>query len=99
METSVRSTSKSKLRKNNHKNLRIVEAVYLRNFEVLILFSNDRMKIVDFAAPLIKYAKGDYAKYAEKRNFKKFYIEDGNIIWGKNWDLIFPVADIYEGRL
>ena len=40
-----------------------------------------------------------YNKYKKQENFKKFKIENGNIVWGKDWDLIFPVYDLYEGKI
>lgn len=98
MATGIHTTQKSKLRKNKSQNLQITDAVYLRNYEVLVLFSNNRMKVVDFAPAIERYAKGDYSIYAQKARFKKFAIEDGNIVWGKNWDLIFPVQDIFNAR-
>jgi len=67
-------------------------------YKILILFSNNRMKTIDFAPAIQKYAKGGFAIYAEKARFKKFNIENGNIVWGENWDLIFPVADIFDSR-
>ena len=57
------------------------------------------MKVVDFTSAISKYAKGEYAVYANKNAFKKFSIENGNLVWGENWDLIFPVADIFNGTL
>ena len=98
MATSIHTSQKSKVRKNKPKSIKIEEAVYLRNFEILILFNNNRMKVVDFAAAIKNYAIGDYASYANKTNFKKFNIENGNIVWGKNWDFIFPIEDVFNGR-
>ena len=31
--------------------------------------------------------------------FKQFKIESGNLVWGKNWDLIFPVNQLYRGTI
>ena len=71
----------------------------MSGYKVLILFSNNRMKVVDFANAIDNYAKGEYAMFANKTTFKKFNIENGNIVWGKNWDLVFPVMDIFNGTL
>ncbi len=54
------------------------------------------MKVIDFASAVKKHAKGDYSMYAQPKHFKKFQIENGNIVWGKNWDLIFPVDDVFN---
>jgi exopolysaccharide biosynthesis protein len=34
-------------------------------------------------------------KYLKPANFKKFYIENGNIVWGKNWDLMIPIENLF----
>ncbi len=26
-------------------------------------------------------------------------MEQGNIVWGSNWDIIFPIANLYSGNL
>ncbi|HKP32024.1 MAG TPA: hypothetical protein VJT83_04835 [Chitinophagaceae bacterium] len=36
-------------------------------------------------------------KYKKPENFKKFEILDGNLIWGKHWDMIFPIQQLYSG--
>ena len=28
-----------------------------------------------------------YNRYIDPKNFKKFTIEHGNVVWGKNWDM------------
>lgn len=33
------------------------------------------------------------------KNFKKFKIEYGNVVWGKDWDMIFPVYDLYLEKI
>jgi hypothetical protein len=40
-----------------------------------------------------------YNKYKKPENFKRFKIENGNIVWGKDWDMIFPVYDLYTGKI
>jgi hypothetical protein len=34
--------------------------------------------------------------YHEPENFKQFTIEHGNVVWGKNWDMIFSIDDLYN---
>jgi hypothetical protein len=34
--------------------------------------------------------------YLEPENFKQFTIEHGNVVWGKNWDMIFSIDDLYN---
>ena len=40
-----------------------------------------------------------YNKYLDPRKFSRFAIENGNIVWGKNWDLIFPVEQLHAGAV
>ena len=37
--------------------------------------------------------------YLKEEKFKKFYIDSGNIVWGKNWDLVFPIEQLYKGKI
>jgi hypothetical protein len=79
--------------------IKIIHAAYLDGYRILILFSNNRMKFVDFTQAIKKYAKGEYSIFANKNAFKKFSIENGTLAWGENWDLIFPVMDIFNGNV
>jgi hypothetical protein len=56
------------------------------------------MKVIDFAPAIAKYAVGEYTQFADLSYFKKMKLEDGNIVWGKDWDIIFPVTAIYSGE-
>jgi hypothetical protein len=40
-----------------------------------------------------------YNGYLDEKKFKKFKLEMGNIVWGKNWDLIFPIEMLRSGVL
>ena len=44
-----------------------------------------------------KHPHPQYNSYLNEKKFKKFKIEFGNIVWGKNWDLIFPIDKLYAG--
>ena len=48
---------------------------------------------------LRRHPHPQYNRYKSEKNFKKFKIENGNIVWGKNWDLIFPIGALYAGNL
>ena len=36
-------------------------------------------------------------KYLDPQKFCTFTLDGGNIVWGKNWDLIFPIELLHEG--
>jgi len=78
--------------------LSIQEAKYMGNYVLRVYFSSNEAKNIDFSKAF-KKLKGYYAKYAEIENFEKFKVENGNLVWGENWDVIFPVWDIYTGKI
>ena len=39
-----------------------------------------------------------HSAYLDEKKFKRFKLEMGNVVWGRNWDLIFPISALYEGR-
>lgn len=79
--------------------LSITEAKYLNNFKVEIVFNHKSKKIVDFEEFLKSHSHPQFNKYKKEENFKKFKIENGNLVWGKDWDMIFPVYDLYTGKV
>lgn len=77
-------------------NYHIKDALFLHDYTLLVTFENGIIKPIDFTKALEKYAKGYYSKYKKPIYFKRFKIENGNIVWGKNWDLIFPSKNIFK---
>ena len=39
-----------------------------------------------------------YNKYHDPDLFRTFVIDDGNVVWGEDWDLIFPIENLYIGK-
>ena len=76
----------------------VTGAKYVDEYKIEITFSNGKTKVVDFLPALEKYGRGYYAKYIKLANFKKFKVENGNIVWGKDWDLIFTNESVYKGK-
>ena len=81
------------------KNLTVVAAQHAEDFKIRIMFSDNTWKIVDFKPFLFAYDRGHFNKYRKPGIFKKFKIEEGNIVWGKNWDLLFPVHELHAGKI
>jgi hypothetical protein len=74
-------------------------ATYDGDYALLILFSDGMQKRVDFS-PFINSIEAPYLKkYKNTDKFKDFKIEEGNVVWGKDWDLIFPVKQLYSGKI
>jgi hypothetical protein len=80
------------------KTIKIVKAQYIDGYNVLLTFSDGVEREIDFGFFLLSHPHPAWDKYREIKNFKKFKIENGNIVWGKNWDLIFEMWDLYKGK-
>lgn len=80
-------------------NIEVKKATYLDGYKISILFNDGKNKVVDFSDFINHNNKEALAKYKNVTTFKKFKIEDGNLVWGKDWDLIFPVWELYKGKI
>ena len=77
--------------------LYIVRAEYAGDVSLHIFFSDGTSQTVDFKPFILAHPHPQYNRYNEPKNFKKFTIEHGNVVWGKNWDMIFPIEQLYRG--
>ena len=81
------------------KSIVVKEAKYIDAFSLEIVFNDNKKRVVDFSAFLNTHSHPQFNKYKTQANFKKFKIENGNVVWGKDWDMIFPVYDLYKGKV
>jgi hypothetical protein len=79
--------------------LKVIGADYLSEYRILVKFSDATERLVDFENFLNTNLHPQFSKYKDLRHFKKFRIERGNLVWGKDWDLIFPIEQLYTGTL
>ena len=77
--------------------LQIVNAENLGNAVVRLLFSDNTSQVVDIGSFIRRHPHPQYNKYLAPHKFKQFSIEHGNIVWGKNWDLMFPIEQLHRG--
>ena len=71
---------------------------YLKNYQIEFEFDDQTKKIIDFEG-FLKQAKNPMLKkYLDLTVFKNFTLRDGDIDWN-DYELCFPIADIYEGHL
>ena len=76
--------------------IKIIKADYVGDLSVKLSFNDETEKIINVGDFLKRNPHPQTDKYLIETNFKKFKIEDGNIVWGKNADLIFPVHELFE---
>ena len=77
---------------------KVILASYIGDFAIRIFFSDGSYKLVDFRPFLESSLHPSIRKYLDEAKFKKFKIIDGNLNWN-DYDLIFPVEDLYQGKI
>lgn len=55
-------------------------------------------RVVDFTDAFSRL-QGYYAQYRQPDRFQTFTIDNGNLVWGDDWDIIYPTRDLYEGKI
>jgi len=78
--------------------IEIVSAKYIGDYAIRITFNDGKETLVDFKPFLSKSLHPSIREYLDEERFKIFQIIDGNLNWN-NYDLIFPVMDLEEGKI
>jgi hypothetical protein len=81
------------------KTISVKEAKYIDGLKVELLFNDNKKKVIDLSDFFQTHSHPQYNKYKKPENFRKFSIENGNVVWGKDWDMIFPVYNLYKGKI
>lgn len=77
--------------------LYVIRAEYAGDVSLNIFFSDGASKVVDFRPFLMNNHHPQYDRYLDPASFKSFSIDHGNVVWGKDWDMVFPVEQLYSG--
>ena len=78
--------------------LTVKKAKYLKDYVMRVTFSDGNDRAVDFKPFLTNSSHPEIRKFLKESNFKKFKIIGGNINWA-DYQLIFPIEDLYKGRI
>lgn len=78
--------------------IEITRAEYVDSYRIRFWFNDGKDKIVDFGSFLRSARNPLFKKYLDTNEFKKFKIIYGNLDWN-NYEMCFPVADLYEGKI
>jgi Protein of unknown function (DUF2442) len=78
--------------------LRVEKAKYVPRYKVDIEFNDGARRIVDFEPFLKKAQNPMFTKYRRLKHFKSFHIDHGDLMWG-DFELIFPILDLYRGTI
>jgi hypothetical protein len=63
-----------------------------------LTFSDGAERVVDFGPFLTRSVNPDIRAFLDAKRFASFAVKDGDLVWG-DWELCFPIADLYQGRL
>lgn len=78
--------------------IHIVSAKHEGDYRLRLFFNNGQERVVDFAPFLRRSLNPLIRKYLDSELFKQFTVENGDLFW-HDYDLCFPVIDLYEGNL
>jgi hypothetical protein len=78
--------------------MKIISAKHIYNYKIEIKFSDGNLQIIDFQEFLESSYQPAIKKYLDLDNFKQFKIIEGNLNWN-DYDMIFPISDLYEGHI
>jgi hypothetical protein len=78
--------------------LEIVEATFVSDYKIRLVFNDESQRVVDFGPFLKKARNPDTTDYLDLKKFREFRIEDGDLIWG-DFQMIFPITDLHRGAI
>lgn len=78
--------------------VKIVAVEHLGRHLLAISFSDGTIQAVDFGPFLNNSRHPEIRKFIAQREFKKFIVKDGELMWG-DFDLVFPLRDLYENKI
>jgi hypothetical protein len=68
------------------------------DFRLRITFSDRASRVIDFG-PFLRGSRNPMIQtYLAPTRFATFTVRDGDLLWG-DYDLCFPVADLYDGNI
>lgn len=78
--------------------LEVVEVKQVGLYKLAITFATGEQQLVDFEPFLRRATHPAVQAYLDEGRFRQFKIVHGNLNWN-DYDLIFPVADLFSGAI
>jgi uncharacterized protein DUF2442 len=76
----------------------IVRAEHVGAHRLRVVFGDGTERIVDFGPFLHNSSHPAIRAFLDSDKFGSFRVEHRDLLWG-DYDLCFPIADLYEGRV
>lgn len=80
------------------KTLEVKKAEYISDYRIKLIFNDGKEQVVDFESFLRRSKHPEIRKYLNLDMFRQYYLEHGDLIWN-DYDLCFPIADLYSGKI
>ncbi len=81
-----------------NKIIKLVSATYFKEYKLNLVFADGVTQLVDFK-PFLESSKHlEVRKYLDLKKFKRFSFDNNELMWG-DFDLIFPIIDLYENNI
>ena len=80
------------------KNVKIINAQYLEDYKILLLFNDNKSLTVDFSELLKNSPYPNEKKFLDKPLFQQYKIELGDLVWN-DYDMCFQAKNLYKGIL
>ena len=78
--------------------INIQKAKYINDYKIHFEFDDGVETTVDFKPFIFSSAHPDIKKYQDQKLFQKFNLDYGEIEWN-DYELAFPIYDLYKGRI
>ena len=78
--------------------IKLTSVTYLKEYKLNLIFADGFSQLVDFQPFLESSTHAEVKKYLNLKKFKNFNFENNELMWG-DFDLIFPIIDLYENNL
>ena len=76
----------------------IKQVSHINDYKLKLVFNDQSSQVVDFQPFLSQSLNPLIRKYLAPEEFAKFEVNGGDLEWN-DYDLCFPIADLYENRI
>jgi len=78
--------------------IEVIGTNYVGNYTIRIFFDDGSVKEVNFGSFLTNSNHPSIRKYLDENLFLQYKIINGNLNWN-DYDMIFPISDLHQGRI
>lgn len=78
--------------------IEVKSALYIKDYQTRLLFNDGKSRVIDFGNFLKNSLNPMTRKFLKKSNFQNYGIKYGDLVWG-DYEMCFPIWDLYEGKI